>query len=97
MKNDYFAERGGPIADADYGRYNVTKNERDRYRFKTPTLRNIALTAPYMHDGRTAELHDAVKLMLKYQVGKTLSEGEVNDIVAFLQSLNGVYRPYQQP
>lgn len=97
VKNDYFAERGGPIADADYGRYNVTKNERDRYRFKTPTLRNIALTAPYMHDGRTAELHDAVKLMLKYQVGKTLSEGEVNDIVAFLQSLNGVYRPYQQP
>lgn len=96
LKKDYFSERDGPLGEADHGRYNVTKNERDKYRFKTPTLRNVAQTAPYMHDGRTAELRDAVKLMLKYQVGTTLPENDVDDMVAFLESLNGVYQPQQK-
>jgi cytochrome c peroxidase len=47
---DYFKDRGN-ITETDYGRYNVTKKEEDRYSFKVPTLRNVELTAPYFHDG----------------------------------------------
>ncbi len=72
---------------------NVTHNERDRLRQKVPTLRNIALTAPYFHRGDVATLDEAVKLMLRYQVGTELPQSDVDDIVAFLQSLNGVYQP----
>ena len=48
-QRDYFAERGN-ITEADNGRFNFTKKERDRHRFKVPTLRNVALTFPYFHD-----------------------------------------------
>jgi cytochrome c peroxidase len=95
LKGDYFADRGSAIEEADIGRYNVSKYERDRYRFKTPTLRNIEQTAPYLHDGSIADLEGVVNMMLKYQVGKTLPEQDVKDIVAFLQSLTGEYVPYQ--
>jgi len=57
---DYFRKRSN-VGEPDYGRYNVTKIERDRYRFKVPTLRNIALTAPFFHDGSTKDLHEAVR------------------------------------
>jgi cytochrome c peroxidase len=93
LKADYFVQRGEPLTDADLGRYNVTQKERDRYRFKTPTLRNIELTQPYFHDGSVDNLHEAVRIMLKYQVGKTLPEQDVNDIVAFLKTLTGSYEP----
>jgi len=86
---DYFADRGGEQTDADQGRYNVTKREADRHKFKTPLLRNIALTAPYFHDASAATLEDAVKTMLKYQVGKTLDEAAVGKIVSFLKAQNG--------
>ncbi len=92
LKADYFAARGD-LTSADLGRYNVTKNEADRYRFKTPTLRNVALTAPYFHDGSASTLQQAVKDMLTYQVGKSLSEREINDLVVFLETLTGKYPP----
>ena len=89
LKADYFADRGGKETDADKGRFNVTKDPRDLHKFKTPLLRNIALTAPYFHDASAATLEDAVKVMLKYQVGKTLSDDEVGKIVAFLKAQTG--------
>jgi hypothetical protein len=51
-ERDYFAERGGALTDADRGRSNVTMKSRDTHSFKVPTLRNIARTSPYFHDGR---------------------------------------------
>jgi len=71
------------------GRYDVTKNEDDLYYFKVPTLRNIELTAPYLHDGRYDNLRDTVKFMANYQLGKSLNERDIDDIIAFLQSLTG--------
>ncbi|HEY3590657.1 MAG TPA: cytochrome-c peroxidase [Buttiauxella sp.] len=84
----------GEITSADIGRMNVTKEVRDRLRQKVPTLRNVALTAPYFHRGDIETLDEAVKQMLKYQVGTTLPQNDVDDIVAFLHTLNGVYTPY---
>ncbi len=71
------------------GRYEVTKNELDRYYFKVPTLRNIEITSPYLHDGRFEKLEDTVKFMALYQLGRTISQNEIDMIVDFLTSLNG--------
>ena len=57
--------------------------------FKVPSLRNIAKTGPYFHDGSSAELEDAVKRMAEHQLGKDLTKEEISDIVAFLESLTG--------
>jgi cytochrome c peroxidase len=93
---DYFADRGH-VTDADYGRFNVTKNETDKFFFKVPSLRNVAVTAPYFHDGSAQTLPDAVAVMAKYQLGRSLAAEDLNDIVAFLQTLTGEYegRPLQ--
>jgi len=71
------------------GRYDITKREEDKHVFKVPSLRNIALTAPYMHDGRVTTLKDAVELMTKYQLGRYMELGDTEAIVAFLESLTG--------
>jgi len=89
LVRDYFAERGTPVTDADLGRYNVTHAEEDRHRFKVPTLRNIALTAPYLHDGSQATLPDVVRVMGRYQLGRELDDEQVRVLVAFLGSLTG--------
>lgn len=73
----------------DKGRSDVTKNKADTHMFRVPTLRNIALTAPYFHNGAVKELDEAVKVMAKTQLNKDLSDEEVNSIVAFLKSLTG--------
>lgn len=72
----------------DLGRYDVTKNEADKYLFKVPSLRNVALTAPYFHDGKVAKLEEAVKKMAWMQLGKEISDEEVNKIVTFLKALS---------
>jgi cytochrome c peroxidase len=90
VAGDYFADRGN-ITKADLGRFNVTGLERDRYRFKVPSLRNIAVTAPYFHDGSAATLADAVTVMAKYQLGRPLSVEDRDLIVAFLFTLTGEY------
>jgi cytochrome c peroxidase len=71
------------------GRYNITHKERDKYFFKVPSLRNIARTAPYFHDGRTYSLNEAVKIMAQYQLGRHITEDEITKITTFLKSLNG--------
>jgi cytochrome c peroxidase len=90
VMGDYFADRGHP-SEADLGRYNVTHDEADRHVFKVPSLRNVARTAPYFHDGSVARLEDAVRLMARYQLGRDLEDDEVSALVAFLESLTGVY------
>lgn len=86
---NYFELRGGELTEADNGRYNVTHDEADRHFFKVPTLRNVALTSPYFHDGSQAQLADAVRIMARVQLGRTLDDNQVADIVAFLESLTG--------
>lgn len=76
-------------AKRDAGLFEVTKNEADRYKFRTSMLRNIANTAPYFHDGSVANLTDAVHAMADLQLGAPLSATEADAIVAFLQSLTG--------
>lgn len=85
---DYFKDRGN-VTEADYGRYNVTKSESDRFVFRVPSLRNVEHTAPYFHDGSAQTLTEAIQVMARYQLGRKLADGQVTAIIAFLKSLSG--------
>ena len=91
VKADYFAERGKELTNEDNGRFKETQCERDRHRFKTPGLRNVALTWPYYHDATRATLEEAVRDMGKYQSGVKLSQSQISDMVAFLNTLTGEF------
>ncbi|MGY4527263.1 cytochrome c peroxidase [Pseudomonas sp. TE21394] len=86
--DDYFANRGNP-AVADQGRYKVTGDPEDMNLFKVPSLRNVAVTAPYFHDGSVPTLEAAVDAMFHYQLGRTPREGDKALIIKFLQTLTG--------
>jgi cytochrome c peroxidase len=73
----------------DQGRFEVTQKEFDKMMFKVPSLRNIVQTGPYFHDGQTKELNVAVKMMAEYQLGRQLTNAQVDSIVTFLGSLSG--------
>ncbi len=77
------------FAGADFGRFNVTGEEADKYVFKVPALRNVAQTGPYLHDGSIPTLEEMVRVMARHQLGKQLTDSEVNDVVLFLRSLTG--------
>lgn len=82
----------------DHGRADVTKAATDEKIFKVPSLRNIAKTAPYFHDGSVKTLDDAIRLMAAHQLGKDLDEGTVESIAVFLNALTGeVDTAYIQP
>jgi cytochrome c peroxidase len=85
---DYFEDRGD-VTPADYGRFNVTGMESDRFVFRVPSLRYAVHTAPYFHDGTAATLPDAIQTMAKYQLGRDLTEAQVSRLTAFLTSLAG--------
>ena len=74
---------------ADKGRFTVTKTASDEYVFKVPTLRNIALTAPYFHSGQAWDLRQAVAVMGASQLGIQLSSDDIDKITAFLDGLTG--------
>lgn len=74
---------------SDFGRFASTKRETDKRVFKVPSLRNVALTAPYFHDGSARTLEQAVDIMFKHQLGRTASAGDQALIIKFLQSLTG--------
>lgn len=76
-----------PYETKDLGRYDLTKKEEDKYMFKVPSLRNVALTEPYFHDGSAATLSEAVAKMAYHQLGKELGEKDVASIVSFLKAL----------
>ena len=85
---DYFAARGNP-SKADLGRFLVTGEEDDMHVFKVPSLRNVALTAPYFHDGSAPTLEAAVDVMFRYQLGRVASAEDKTEIIAFLKTLTG--------
>jgi cytochrome c peroxidase len=72
---------------ADKGRYEVTRHAADAYVFKVPSLRNVAQTAPYFHDGRAPGLSDAVERMAWHQLGRKFADHERQLLVAFLHTL----------
>jgi cytochrome c peroxidase len=76
----------------DSGRAEVTKRPQDVQVFRVPSLRNVAVTAPYFHDGRAPTLASAVDTMARVQLGKELTPEEIRLIVQFLQTLTGEYR-----
>jgi len=92
VMGDYFVDRGWEIRKSDLGRYNVTGLDDDKYVFKVPSLRLAVLTAPYFHDGSVATLKDAVRIMIKYQLGRTVKEEDEEQIIEFLHSLVGNYK-----
>lgn len=81
----------------DKGRYEVTKKDEDKNMWRVPTWRNVALTAPYFHNGSVETLPEAVKVMAKTQLNKDLTDSEVSDIVAFLEGLTGEVKTQTMP
>jgi cytochrome c peroxidase len=76
----------------DAGRFLVTRVPRDEHVFRVPSLRNVAVSAPYFHDGRAATLEEAVETMGKVQLARSLTAKEIGPIVDFLKTLTGEYR-----
>jgi cytochrome c peroxidase len=93
MVGDYFADREkkgrGALVEPDKGRFLVTKKTEDMYVFRVASLRNVALTAPYFHDGAVETLDEAILLMGKHQLGRDIPPADRKDIEAFLRSLTG--------
>ncbi|MDF1583944.1 MAG: cytochrome-c peroxidase [Methyloprofundus sp.] len=94
--NNAYLEKQYQFAN-DKGLFEVTAKSGDEHFFKVPTLRNIALTAPYFHNGSVKTLEKAVKVMAKVQLGKQLSNEETADIVAFLSALTGEFPKQTMP
>jgi cytochrome c peroxidase len=90
LERNYFAERGN-LKDADNGRFNVTKDPADKHFFKVPTLRELEKTAPYFHDGTATTVKEAVQKMIRYQLEDEVAQAQIDQLVAFLKSLNGSY------
>jgi cytochrome c peroxidase len=87
--HDPFAQR--QVTGADLGRFALTGNAEDRFVFRVPSLRNVAATAPYFHDGSAATLEQAVEEMARSQLGRVLAPQEIGLIVRFLHTLTGEY------
>jgi cytochrome c peroxidase len=81
----------------DLGRYESTKVEGDQHLWRVPTLRNLPDTAPYMHTGTVKTLPEAVRVMAGTQLNATLTDAEVADVVAFLESLSGPFPTQTMP
>ncbi|GAB1391855.1 hypothetical protein MASR1M60_00180 [Rhodocyclaceae bacterium] len=90
VMGDYFAGRTTTMADL--GRFNVTGRDEDRHAFKVPSLRNIAVTPPYFHDGSALSLEEAIIVMGRFQLGRELSGPDVAAISAFLHTLTGEWQ-----
>jgi cytochrome c peroxidase len=88
--HDPFAQL--PPRPADLGRFTVTGEPDDRFVFRVPSLRNVAVTAPYFHDGRAETLEQAILEMARSQLGRELTGRETDLIAGFLRTLTGEYR-----
>lgn len=90
LMGDYFADRGH-LTLADNGRFNLNHNPDSMHEFRVPSLRNVALTAPYFHDGNAKTLEDAIAVMAKYQLGRPMPKADLEAIAAFLRTLTGEF------
>ena len=73
----------------DEGKFMVSGKEADKHMFKVPSLRNIEKTAPYFHDGSVKTLKEAIDIMARAQLNKELTDEELNNVEAFLNTLTG--------
>ncbi len=93
LTEDYWKATGSvempQLKGRDKGKFHDTGKEEDQWIFKVPQLRNVAMTPPYFHDGSVATLDDAVRVMARLQLGRQLSDADVRQIVAFLETLTG--------
>ncbi|KJY70675.1 cytochrome B6 [Vibrio coralliilyticus] len=90
MRFGYFGQSTtGENRSSDKGRFNTTQDENDLYLFRVASLRNVALTPPYFHDGKTQHLSEAIKIMGESQLGKTFDDETIAHLEAFLNSLSG--------
>ena len=89
-----FVTIDSPTMAMDVGRFAVTHNEADLYIFKVPSLRNITRTYPYFHDGSVWNLRDATQIMSRVQVGRELTDEDVDNLMAFYESLEGTIPEY---
>lgn len=91
LKADYFTHRGNPL-NSDIGLKAFTNNPNDLYKFKVPNLRNIELTAPYLHDGTVDTLDEAVRIMGVYLSGLEVPQSDRDLIVEFMRTLTGEFQ-----
>ena len=73
----------------DTGSYKLTNTSADNYVFRSPRLRNVAITMPYFHSGKVWKLKDAVRVMGSAQLGISITDADADRIVAFLNTLTG--------
>ncbi len=83
--------------ESDQGRFVATGNDADKHMWRVPTLRNLVYTAPYFHNGAVKTLPEAVRVMAKLELDKTLATDQTTDIVAFLESLTGTFPTQVMP
>jgi cytochrome c peroxidase len=95
LLKEYWTQTG--VEKPDMGRFAMTKKEEDKYVFRVPSLRNVARTAPYFHDGSVDSLDRAVKIMAKVQLGRDLDDDTTSLITAFLESLTGEVPAHYAP
>jgi cytochrome c peroxidase len=81
----------------DYGAFQVSGEPDDQFVFRVSPLRNVAVTSPYFHNGSITDLNEAVRIMGKAQLGFTLSEQDISDMVDFLNSLTGEFPVIETP
>lgn len=87
VHGSYWRETRSTIIDS--GRFDLTKDELDKFVFKVPSLRNVSKTQPYFHDGSIFDLRRAVEIMANVQLNYRISPSEIDNIVTFLKSLSG--------
>jgi cytochrome c peroxidase len=73
----------------DRGRFELTQKNEDYMVFRVPSLRNVAVTGPYLHDGSITNLPEVVRMMARHQLGKELGDAQIASIVSFLGCLTG--------
>jgi len=81
----------------DFGRFNLTNIESDKFKFKVPSLRLVTLTEPYFHDGNHATLEEAIATMGEYQLGIKISDSDIASIITFLHTLKGEHPTLDKP
>jgi len=92
LKREYFKDRPGESLGSDKGRKGFTGNDQDLHKFKVPSLRNVELTAPYLHDGTATSLDEAIRIMGVYLAGMDVPEQDRALIAAFLRTLTGEFQ-----